>query len=218
MDERKNTKQDKAGKPSTLSSSWKVCFNILKLSHSLRIHLQTCLRSSKFYISSNHRYIFFSFHIFSREAQLFLSFRIKNLPLGLSRFLTQATRKRAWNRGTLIARSSIFRFNEQRTVSVERVDNLDGKGERRAKWNFRLFHLCSPRGSSHFDPPFFLFFFFSEISHSWFASSTSSRAFNVNFMPDSFLLEGESLRGNSKGEEKLFPRFSPPVYPNLRWI
>lgn len=62
----------------------------------------------------------------------------------------------------------------------------------------------------------FFFFFFSEISHSWFASSTSSRAFNVNFMPDSFLLEGESLRGNSKGEEKLFPRFSPPVYPNLR--
>ena len=161
MDERKNTKEDKAGKPSTFSSSWKACFNILKLSHSLRIHLQTCLRSSKFYISSNHRYIFFSFHIFSREAQLFLSFRIKNLPLGLSGFyLTQATRKRAWNRGTLIARSSIFQFNEQRTVSVERVDNLDGKGERRAKWNFRLFHLCSPRGSSHFDPPFFLFFFF----------------------------------------------------------
>ena len=40
---------------------------------------------------------------------------------------------------------------------------------------------------------------FLEISRSWFASSTNNRAFNANFMPDSFLLGG----GNSKGGRKI---------------
>ena len=98
---------------------------------------------------------------------------------------------------------------------MERVDNLDGKGERQNEISVFSTYAAREDRATLILLSFF-FSFFSEISHSWFASSTSSRAFNVNFMPDSFLLEGESLRGNSKGEEKLFPRFSPPVYPNLR--